>query len=433
VTVLGWTRPLRSPLLLVLVLIAALAPSLRAQADASAPPPATIAVFLDCVTGCDGDFIRTEIGYVDWVRDRAAADVHVLMTSEGTGGGGRRFTIGFLGLRGMDGVGDTLHYVAPESSTQDLTRQGVVRTIKLGLVRFLTRTALADRLTVSVGPATTGTAAAPAVPTRDPWRFWVFALSGNASLDGEQQSGSMNFNGQLSARRTTNEWKINLRGDQRYGENRFDLGDGEEVVSLRRSTDVVAYAVRSLGPRVSAGARLQAGSSSFNNRKYFYKLSPAIEFDVYPYSESTRRSFVLIYAPGVETAQYREITIYGEMAETRPLHQLSAELHQNQPWGSAYGEVNAGEYLHDRSKRFASVSAGANVRLFSGLSLNFNGNFSSIHNQLSIPRRDATEQEILLQQRQLATDYSFYGSVGFRYTFGSVFNSIVNPRFGTFF
>jgi cyclophilin family peptidyl-prolyl cis-trans isomerase len=41
-------------------------------------------------------------------------------------------------------------------------------------------------------------------------------------------------------------------------------------------------------------------------------------------------------------AQYREITIYGQMQETRPLHSLSAELRQNQPWGSAFAEVTAG-------------------------------------------------------------------------------------------
>ena len=41
----------------------------------------------------------------------------------------------------------------------------------------------------------------------------------------------------------------------------------------------------------------------------------------------------------------------------------------------------------------------------------------------------ATTEEILLRLRQLATDYSYYTSVGFSYRFGSAFNNVVNPRF----
>ncbi|MBA2671194.1 MAG: hypothetical protein H0U67_12545, partial [Gemmatimonadetes bacterium] len=44
-------------------------------------------IFLDCNgPGCDFDFFRTEITFVDYVRDRADADVHVLVTTQGTGG-----------------------------------------------------------------------------------------------------------------------------------------------------------------------------------------------------------------------------------------------------------------------------------------------------------------------------------------------------------
>jgi len=52
--------------------------------------------------------------------------------------------------------------------------------------------------------------------------------------------------------------------------------------------------------------------------------------------------------------------------------------------------------------------------------------------------REATDQEILVRQRQLATSYRYGVSVGLSYTFGSIFNNVVNPRFegasgGTFF
>src|ERR1041385_8095423 len=51
----------------------------RAQETASPPArglPETLNVFLDCSFFCDFDYIRTEIPFVNWVRDRTDADVH---------------------------------------------------------------------------------------------------------------------------------------------------------------------------------------------------------------------------------------------------------------------------------------------------------------------------------------------------------------------
>jgi len=45
-------------------------------------------VFIDC-DHCDIDYIRTEITFVNYVWDRQEADVHILITTQDTGGGGR--------------------------------------------------------------------------------------------------------------------------------------------------------------------------------------------------------------------------------------------------------------------------------------------------------------------------------------------------------
>jgi hypothetical protein len=56
----------------------------RVAAQADEPPPNG---FLDCdAAGCDVDHIRNELDFVRWVRDRADADVHVIVTAETTGG-----------------------------------------------------------------------------------------------------------------------------------------------------------------------------------------------------------------------------------------------------------------------------------------------------------------------------------------------------------
>jgi hypothetical protein len=71
------------------------------------------------------------------------------------------------------------------------------------------------------------------------------------------------------------------------------------------------------------------------------------------------------------------------------------------------------------------------LRLREGLSLTLAGNFSWIRDQITLPRRGATAEEILLRQRQLATNYSYWISVGLTYTFGAIYNNVVNPRFGS--
>lgn len=406
--------------------------SLFATASARAQPAAStarVAVFLDCGFECDQDFLRTEITFVDWVRDRTAADVHILVTSQRTGGGGREFTLAFLGQRRFAGVGDTLQLVTAQGSTDDETRRGVGRTLRLGLVPFLVRTSLADRLDLTVAAAATGTTATAAPAGRDRWNAWVFTVGANGNLNGEQSSSFRSVSGNVMARRITEEWKLSFRAWENYHRSVFDLGDSRTVF-VRRSTTLSQLAVRSLGPRLSAGLRSSLGSSTFENKRFFYRLTPAVEYDVFPYSESTRRMLTVQYAAGVESFDYREETIYFRTQETRPIHTLEVSLSQNQPWGSVDASLEGGQYLDDTNKNFASVSGGTSVRLFRGLNFNVSGRFASIHNQIYIPRRGATEQEILTQQRRLETSYSYFGFFGLSYTFGSLLNNVVNPRFG---
>jgi hypothetical protein len=57
------------------------------------------------------------------------------------------------------------------------------------------------------------------------------------------------------------------------------------------------------------------------------------------------------------------------------------------------------------------------------------GSASRINDQLYLPAEGATDEEILLRRRQLATSYRYRLSIGASYTFGSIFNNVVNTRF----
>ena len=79
------------------------------------------------------------------------------------------------------------------------------------------------------------------------------------------------------------------------------------------------------------------------------------------------------------------------------------------------------------------IDGGINVRIVRGLSVNVSGGVEFIHDQLYLPKSDASDEDILLGRISLPTSYEFNFEVGLNYSFGSIFNSVVNPRFGSWF
>ena len=86
-------------------------------------------------------------------------------------------------------------------------------------------------------------------------------------------------------------------------------------------------------------------------------------------------------------------------------------------------------FFNDLSKYSTSVSGNLSFRVVRGLSLNVNASTSLVRDQLHLAKADLSDEEILLERRQLATDSRYSISFGFSYTFGSIFNNVVNPRF----
>jgi hypothetical protein len=189
--------------------------------------------------------------------------------------------------------------------------------------------------------------------------------------------------------------------------------------------------VRSLGPHWGAGAQAAASSSTFQNTQLVLRLAPAVEYSVWPYAEATRRQLTVQYSVGISDFRYREETIFDRLAETRPTQALVVGYDTEQPWGSADAELEAASFLDNARQHRLEFDASVDLRLVRGLVLQVGGNAQLIRDQLAIVKRNATPEEILLQRRALLTDYRYRAYVGVRYTFGSIFSSVVNPRFGT--
>ena len=388
---------------------------------------ATIRVFLDC-NRCDEDYMRREVTFIDYVRNREDADVHVLITTQDTGGGGVQFTLKFIGLAGFQGVEQTLTYNSPATATGDETRAGLLEVFKLGLVRYASESTAGERLRVTYNKPDDKTAAAAG--RHDPWDYWVFRINVGGDFNGEQSSTSRAVRASCSANRTTDDWRLGFNANANYRDSTFVLEDASKILSVSRNTNVNGLAVKSLTPHWSFGVVGNVSSSTFQNYALNARIAAGPEYDIFPYSESTRRILTIQYTVGYDIAHYREITVYDKLRERLLDHRAETDLNFRQPWGSASVAFVFSQYLTQPSKYSLAAFGGGNIRIVKGLSFNAFGEFSRPHDQIFLPRGEASTEEILLRQRQLATGYQYFVNFGISYQFGSIFNNIVNPRFG---
>ena len=133
------------------------------------------------------------------------------------------------------------------------------------------------------------------------------------------------------------------------------------------------------------------------------KLQPGIEFNVFPYSESSRRSLTLSYEAGIESFDYEEATIFDKLEETVPSQEIQATLDVEQPWGDSRIRARYNSLLNDLDTYSASVFGNLSFRIARGLSLNVSASTSLVRDQIFLPKEDLSDEEILLQGRQLAT------------------------------
>lgn len=401
------------------------------QQDPLLPPEGrALRVFLDCQNvWCDFDHLRREIGWVDWVRDRQVAQVHVLGTQRGTGAGGQEVTLSFIGLRRFADDADTLTFRTGVTDTDAERREALTRTLALGLARFAAATPLAERLRILYDVPDD---LEVAEPQDDPWNFWVFTLRAGGGLDGEDLQREVEVGGGVTATRVTDAWKLFLDFDADYSLEEFDVEEGDTVRTIEdEQTEFGFFALSawSVGPHWSVGMLLDFERSTFDNLDFALEGGPAVEFSVFPYAESTRRAITLRYAVGAGTFNYREETVFTRLAETRPLHQVDVGVRVQQPWGAIHGGVNARQFLHDPALHRIDLNGGLSLRIFRGLRFNLFGNVARVKDQLNLPAGELTPEEILLQQRLLGTAFEYRTDISFSYTFGSIFNNVVNPRF----
>lgn len=398
-----------------------------AQPAPAAQKPATarLRVFLDC--DCFQDYLRDEIRFVDFVHQAQDADVHILSTTSDTGGGGRETVLRFVGRGRFAGHDQELKAISQTAEADATRRERIKRTVEVGLAAYLAREGLPANLSIDVsGEREEGGRR----QGDDPWNSWVFSIRGSADFNIEETQRDRSWDISAGADRITEAWKITIGTSFNKEVEEFDLDEDEPLKAVRHDRSGSWFIAKSWGPHWSVGLDGEVESSTFGNTKFAWDTSPAIEYSVFPYSEYARRQLRFAYAVGVAHARYNEITLFDKLDETHPLQQAEVAFERQEPWGSVDARLDFSQYLHDLSKYRLEVGGELSWRITRGLSINMEGSVSRVRDQLSLPRRDATQEEVLLRLRELQSAYEIQFDIGFTYSFGALYNNIVNPRFG---
>ena len=419
------------PLFCIFLIAAAISHSLRAAAVPQVEEFRMPAVFLDCnADQVDIPFIKEEITFVNYVRDRQSADIHVIITVRRTGSGGREYTLEFLGLNGHKGNNRLLkHYVAA-TDTQDQRRQGLVEKLKQGLVPYISDTPMADFISISYSGS--GGENSARSGKKDKWNFWSFRVGLHGDIDSEEYSKGYEYSMSLSANRVTKASKTNFWA---YVENEKttysyeEEGVLEEYVSQTRKAIFYASYIKSLGGHWSWGSFFDIFSSTYDNAEVFYTAGIGLEYNIFPYEEYTRRELTFRTKLEFTLRRYNDMTVFGLMRENLFRQSFGMLFALKEPWGSVGITLRGLVYFHDFSKNHFRGDVDLRMNLFKGLSVHVNANYSRVRDQLSLPLEGASKEEILMELQQLATGYDFSLSMGLSFRFGSIYSNVVNPRF----
>jgi len=394
----------------------------EAEAHSSIQREDGLRIFIDCAR-CDMNYIRDEVPYVNYVRDVKEAQLYILETREQTGSGGNRYTYAFIGQQEFAGINDTLFYSSRPDDTRDYQRIWRTQMLKMGMMPYVAKTPLYSEVLIDPTDRVEREVA------EDKWKNWVFELEAEPDFEGEESYKELELRNSVSASKITHDWKLELDFDYRYTRTKYTYDD-TLYTNYKSFSRLELLVVKSLGEHWSAGLRSELVSSSYTNIDLAFDFMPSVEYNIFPYSKSTHRQLRFLYGIGPSYRIYNDTTIYDQTEELLWQQQLEIAYQVQEKWGSINVSLRGSNFFHDFSKNRVEFGGFVSIRILKGLSVRVRGSVGRINDQLSLVRGEASEAEILLQLQELQTSYHLEGGLGLTYTFGSIYNNIVNPRFG---
>lgn len=380
-------------------------------------------LYADCAF-CSQDYLRQHLPYLEYVRARQLADVHLIASQWPTAARGQEVRYELIGQGRFAGLNDSLRFVLPLGASENEQNEKLAAELETALLPFLARTSYRKYLSFAYQPETKE----KAIPS-DPWKNWVFTLSASGRYRKEAAFRSSNLRSTVLLRKVTPEIRLQSYNYLGLNENLFQTEDSQ-VRSISRELYSSNVAIRSINDHWSYGGEVEFRASYFDNLKFQNRYWAALEYNLFPYAESSRRQLRFTPELGYDYRHYNDTTIYNQIREGFLAFDFQIALALKEQWGEASTYIEVASFLNEPTRYELSFWAGLSLNLFKGLTLDINCDASLIRNQVGLPQSGLTKEEVLLQQRQQATNFRLASSLGFSYTFGSIYNDVVNPRFG---
>ncbi|MEM7161050.1 MAG: hypothetical protein AAF487_01295 [Bacteroidota bacterium] len=384
-------------------------------------------LFIDCNTRCYFDYIKQNITFVDHSLERMEADVFVLITGVQTASGGREIQMVFQGSEDFDQRIDTLSFNFGPNDTDFIRRDVMVEYLKKGLLPYIIQTPLINKITYSMDEEEVDSLSDEVI--FDPWNYWVYNIRANGWTNGESSFRSLNLNASLSASRITEESKFRFSAFSGLNRSTFTLTDGETFVSEIIDYNAFLTYVKSLNQNWSLGFLSEGGSSTFSNMDVNFAFKPAVEYNIYPYDEVQTKRFTFRYSIGPEYYNYTDSTVFNKLNEWVGRHSIDIEFFKTQKMGDFSIDFGVEQYLHNPKLYNVYFDPSISWQLFKGFRVWLSAFVSWVNDRINIPKDSITDEDILLQIRQLDTQFRYFANFGVSYRFGSLNNNFVNARF----
>jgi len=374
----------------------------------------------------DISLLSDKINFAVFVSEKDSALVIVKIEEGPIESGGKKFIITFTGRNELKGINDELSYVPNPDETEENKKQTLAVMLKVALIKYAAHTPVSENISIQYDHTEEQVAA-----VKDKWNYWLFNINCHFDLNGEESMKGKSFSGGFSARRITDAWKI--RGDIHtyYDEDIFDMEEiGLSYTDITRNHNFSGLIVKSLSDHWSIGSFSKASQATYYNNKFSVELAPAVEYNIFPYIESEKRSFTFLYRLGYIYRKYWEETIYGKTNEGLFQTSLMADVEIFKTWGSIESSLTGSLYLKDFAQNRLTWNFEIDIRIFKRLTFDIEWRLSMIHDQLFLEREGASYEEVLLRRKRLETQYDYSIEFGIGYSFGSLKNNIVNPIFG---
>ena len=385
-------------------------------------------MFLDCRTYCDMTYIKSEINYVDFMLDRQSADLYILLINQQTGSGGREYIMTVENKKSPASTYEIKFFTDP-NALEDDRRSAIVKHLKRAILKYLVDENQMENITFSID---TPEQAQSTAVVEDPWDAWIFSLGVNGNLNRESQFNSTNLRFNVSTNRTTEDHKFFTRINYSRNESNFIINDGDEqetFTNLQNSFFGNMLYVYSVTDHWSVGGIVRYTRSIFENYDHSITVSPAIEYNIFPYNEVADHNFTFRYEIGGRYNDYIDTTSYFETTELLGRHRLSIDYQIVKPWGNIDFDAGISHFITRPDRYSIDINPSLDVNLFKGFNF-YTGIFYGItKDRINIPKGDLDVEDILLQNKLRDSNFSMYMFFGIRYRFGSASNNVVNTRF----